>query len=145
MVEITAIRGPADERALEAEGAHGSLQFVRRRLGIGQREVCKTRVTGRVSGHFGGERVVGLLRPAHPFRGRQKVGSWSGQGKNLHGEPGGIQRLEAVVSVGQLIQHARRAKGLIPREKSARGGGGGPGDPRHERGDVEVLLDSDDA
>ena len=103
MIEVTALRGSLDERALEAEVAHRALQFIRRRVGIGRGQVREPRVAGRVRGHLVGEQIVGLPGPARGRARRQEVGARAGEGEHLHGLPRGVERLQAAVGVGQLV------------------------------------------
>ncbi len=73
VIEVSALRGTADESTLEAKLLDRSFQLVRRSVRIGQGKMCKPCIPMRMRSNAACDAVVYLLSPAKTFSGRKQI------------------------------------------------------------------------
>lgn len=134
-----------DQRAFEPKVAHGPLQFVGRRRGTGHRQVGEAGEALRLGRNQTRQTVVVISRHRHAVGAGDQLRSWPRNGKNLHGDSGGVHRRHPVLaSIGQSPRIDPAKPGRSRRRPSVSFQDAGV-DASEEVGKDEMLFDADNA
>ena len=106
IVEIAAIGLPVDHCAGHIQVSHAAFELVRRFVGVLNGEMGQAAISGRVPGHFFGQKIIAFARETHRrIRHLFRLNTRSRQGQNRLLDPDIVHAPEPMLT--QILKHVQ--------------------------------------